>query len=168
MKHLAACSILAFLLLMPAIVIAQPAAAPGATEAAATDVAVANPEPAPAPATGAPADNLSQDPLGTIDELVQAIRAGHWRLVAATILALAMLALAWVRSNWAPAEKYFGGDRGGAILVGILALGGAVSVALASDSPLDWRLFVGALGVMWTAVGGFTWVKRIWSPKDEV
>lgn len=104
------------------------------------------------------------DPLGTVDKIVSAVRAGEWRFVASLLLALLMVALSRIREI-GPAKKFFSGDRGGAILVGILAVSGALASALATDARLDWRLFLGAAGVMWTAVGGYTWFKRIVWPK---
>lgn len=115
-----------------------------------------------APAT---TPSIEADPIGTVETLVKSIREGNWRLVAALALGLLMLGLAKAR-EWGPVAKLFSGDRGGAILVAVLALGGALSAALLSSASLDWKLFVGALGVAWTAVGGYTWAKRLIWPKD--
>ncbi|MHC4177401.1 MAG: hypothetical protein ACYSWU_07840 [Planctomycetota bacterium] len=112
----------------------------------------------------APADTSAEpDAVGTIEELVGAIRNGNWRMVAALGLVLLMLVLGKVRHK----VGFFKGDRGGAILLGVLSLGGALIVALQSDAPLDWKLFLGALGVMWTAAGGYNWFKRIIWPKKD-
>lgn len=110
-----------------------------------------------------PAEKVEQDPVGSAGELVGAIRSGQWRLVAALLLGFLMFALSKARDN----TSWFRGDRGGAILVGILAVGGALSTSLLSSGPIDWRLFVGSLGVMWTAVGGYTWAKRLIWPQDK-
>lgn len=109
-----------------------------------------------------PPEQAEEDTLGTLEQLVNAVRYGQWRLAASLVLALLMLALAKAR----PHMPWFEGDRGGAILVGVLALAGAISTALATTAPLDWRLFAGALAVMWTAVGGVQWIKRIVWPKE--
>jgi len=116
-------------------------------------------------ATGAqtPAAKVEADPAGSARELVAAIRGGNWRYVAALALAFMMFLLSRVRDK----VKWFKGDRGGAILVGILAVAGALSTALASSGPIDWRLLLGAAGVMWTAVGGYTWLKRLIWPADK-
>jgi hypothetical protein len=118
------------------------------------------------PANTVPADSPpnqpASDPLTTLGKLVDSVRGGQWRHAASLALILVMLALGKVRGKL----KWFKGDRGGAVLVGILALAGALSTALASDAALDWRLFLGAAGVMWTAVGGYTWAKRLIWPKD--
>jgi len=110
----------------------------------------------PAPPT------VEEDPMGAVERLIGHVRAGEWRMVAALILAFVMLALAKVRDR----IRWFKGDRGGAVLVMLLALGGALSAALATDAAVDWRLFLGAVGVAWTAAGGFTWFKRLIWPKD--
>lgn len=109
-----------------------------------------------------PVEAAEADPLGTAGDLVSAVREGNWRLVASLALALLMFGLSKVRDK----IKWFKGDRGGAVLVGILGLAGAVATALAGDGPLDWKLLLGALGVTWTAVGGYTWVKRLIWPAD--
>ena len=114
-----------------------------------------------------PAETAQADPIGTAGQLVADVRAGDWRHAAALVLALLMLGLGKLRNSWAPAKRFFGGDRGGAVLVGLLAVVGALSTALVADAPLDWRLFAGALMTAWTAVGGYIWVKRIWRPKDQ-
>lgn len=117
-----------------------------------------------APST--PAEQADEDPVGTLGELVAAVRAGQWRAAAALALALLMLALAKAR-NWGPAQRLFGGDRGGAILVMLLSLAGGLSTALASEAPLDWKLFLGVVTVAFTAVGGYTWIKRLIWPADK-
>jgi len=119
-------------------------------------------EPAVAPEV-TPAEKAEEDPMGTAVQLVQDIKSGNWRMVAAAVLAFLMLGLAKVRDK----VKFFSGDRGGAILVGILGLAGAISSALATDTALDWKLFVGAMGVTWTAVGGYSWIKKLWKPADH-
>jgi hypothetical protein len=116
---------------------------------------------ADAPAEAAP-EAAQKDPIGALLSLVEAVRGGQWRLVASLALGLLMFGLAKVRDK----VKWFSGDRGGAVLVGVLALAGALSTALASDASIDWRLFLGAAGVMWTAVGGYTWIKRLIWPQD--
>lgn len=152
----------------PAMAHAQPAieSAPlNAPEGA--ESATEPPAPTSPPATTVPAptgpDSAENDPVGALVRLVDAVRAGNWRLVASLALALLMLGLARVRDR----VRWFKGDRGGAVLVGTLALGGALSTALAASAPLGWDLFLGTLGVMWTAVGGYTWLKRLIWPQDQ-
>ncbi len=123
----------------------------------------------PVPAADAPAGaaeealpDVQEDPVGAVEELVAHIRAGEWRMVFSLALAFLMFALARVRGR----IPWFAGDRGGSILVFLLALLGAVSASLATPAPLDWKLFVGALGVTWMAVGGVNWVKRLIWPQD--
>jgi len=148
---------------------AAPAAAPTAPALSADAAPTAAPVDAPAPPAepaSTPAEKADEDPLGSLSELVKAVKEGNWRYAASLVLALLMLGLSKAR-RWGPMQKAFSGDRGGALLVGILALAGAFATALASSEPLDWKLFVGAAGVMFTAVGGYTWIKRLVWPSDR-
>ena len=136
----------------------------GAVEApAATEEAPAAPEVEEAPAEPTPVEKAEEDPLGEAAEVVNAIKSGNWRMAAAGLLAFLMLGLGKVRHK----VKWFDGDRGGAVLVGILGFGGALSTALASGVALDLQLFIGAFGVVFTAVGGYTWLKRLIWPQDK-
>lgn len=101
-------------------------------------------------------------PGDTFVELVLAVKNGHWRMAASLALVLLMLGIRRFRDKL----PYLKGDRGGAILVGIMGLAGALSAALATDAALDYKLVLGALGATWMAVGGYTWVKKILWPKD--
>jgi len=110
------------------------------------------------------APDVEADPVGSVERLLAHVRAGEWRMVAAFLIAFLMYGFS--RFKIRDRVKWFRGDRGGAVLVMLLALGAALSASLASQAPLDWRLFLGAVGVCWTAVGGFTWAKRLIWPKD--
>lgn len=114
------------------------------------------------PAAESPADTVEADPAGALVSFVESVRAGNWRGVAALVLGALMLVLGKVRDK----ISWFRGDRGGAILVMVLALAGTLSTALASSADLDSRLFAGAAGLAWTAVGGYTWFKRLVWPQD--
>lgn len=103
------------------------------------------------------------DPFEVLGKIVEAAGSGNWRLVAAFALVLVMMVVGKFRDRLA----IFRGDRGGALLVMVLALGGAVSTALMTDKPLDVSLFLGAVGTAFTAVGGFQWVKRLMKPVDK-
>lgn len=107
-----------------------------------------------------PVQAVEQDPLGSAGNLVTAIRQGNWRLAAAFFLALIMFALGKVRHQ----VKWFAGDRGGAILVMVLSLAGALSTSLAAGMPVDWKMFAAAIGIAWSAVGGYTWVRKMLWP----
>jgi hypothetical protein len=138
----------------------------GAVEApAATGTELMEPEAleeAPA-AEPTPAEQAEADPVGVATDVVNDVKAGDWRHAVAGMLALLMLALGKVRGK----IKYFDGDRGGAILVGVLGMAGAISTLLVSEAALDWRLFAGAFATVFTAVGGYTWIKRLIWPKDK-
>jgi len=148
------------------------ALAAGSVLADATDagaVAATAPVIAPAavpPAPALPADALlvsaQADPVGYLGSIVAAARAGQWRLVASGLLIAMMWAASFVRERF----RWTRGDRGGAVLVMVVSLAGTTATALATDAPLDWRLFMGAAGVAFTAVGAFTWVRRLLAPKD--
>jgi len=106
-------------------------------------------------------DSIADAP-GVVIQLIGAVRGGQWRLVASLVLVLMMFGLAKFRDK----VKWFKGDRGGSVLVGVLAVGAALPTALMTDVPLDLRLLVGALAVAWTSVGGYTWAKQIIWPRD--
>lgn len=141
------------LVAVPSVAYAQDAGVPASAEEA--------PEAPPAPA-GTPAEKAEEDPLSTAGELVSAVKNGNWRLAVALALGFLMMLLGRFRNKL----KWFKGDRGGAVLVMVLSLAGALSTALASSASMDWKLFLGAAGVAWTAVGGYTWAKRLIWPKD--
>lgn len=126
---------------------------------AAQEVGVVDAGPA---ASAEPEPEPSGDFVETLFQIVNDARAGNWRLVAAGVLALLMLALGKLRDK----IKWFRGDRGGAVLVMLLSLSGALSTALFSSAELDLRLFLGAAGIAWTAVGGYTWLKKLLWPGD--
>lgn len=117
----------------------------------------------PLPATQ-PNAMLSSDPGGLAWTLVTAAKSGNWRLASAAALALLMLGLGYTPVR----KKYFAGDRWGAVLVLLLGLGGGVVTALLSSAPITASLFLGSLGVAFTAAGGFIVVKRIIWPADGV
>lgn len=143
--------ILCLALLTPAYAYAQPAPEAPSTEVPAEE----------APAADVPAPEMN--PVDTLGDLVSAVKDGNWRLVVSLLLGIVMFAGAKFRDK----ISWFKGDRGGAILAMILAMAGAVATALASDAAMDWKLFLGAAGVAWTAVGGYTWIKRLFWPKDK-
>lgn len=104
-----------------------------------------------------PTTPKTAEPEVMTEDIIKAVRSGQWRMAASLALGLIMLFLGKVRDK----VKWFKGDRGGALLVALLAFAGALSTALASDAPLDWKLLLGTLGVMWTAVGGYSWIKKL-------
>jgi hypothetical protein len=115
---------------------------------------------APATVSAAPPAKATEDPLGSLAALVRAIKTGDYRMAAALALALVMVALSKVRDK----TKLFAGDRGGAILAAILGFAGALSTAIAAGAPIDLKLFTAAVQVTFIAVGGYTWIKRLWKP----
>jgi len=106
---------------------------------------------------------LPSDPGGLAWLLVTAAKDGNWRIAAAAVLSLLMLGLSYtpVRS------KLFKGDRGGAILVLLLAVAGGVVTALVASVPISGALLLGSIGVAFTAAGGYQIIKRIIWPATE-
>ncbi len=96
-----------------------------------------------------------------VASIVQDARGGHWRYAAAGALALLMLALGKARDR----ATWFRGDRGGAVLVLVLSLAGALSTVLASGAPLGFDVLLGAIGTAFTAAGGYTVVRRLLWPR---
>ncbi len=113
------------------------------------------------PGPGTPADRIEHDPVGTVQDVIKAARAGQWRYVAAVILGgLMVLGIRF-------GGKVFGStQRGKAGMVAVLALLGAFSSSLATSMPLDGALLLGALGVAWLAVGMREWLSAMLWPKD--
>lgn len=107
--------------------------------------------------------DVGSDPVGFLERFVKAVKEGNWKTVGALVLVVLMLVLAKVRDKVA----WFKGDRGGAVLVAILGLASGFATALISGAPITWQLVAGIIGMTWTAVGGYTWVKRIVWPKDK-
>lgn len=113
-----------------------------------------------------PIDKVEKDPVGLALDIVEAVQSEQWRLVAAFALSLMMFLLSKFRKRLTFFRELFGGDRGGAILVMLLAVMGAMVTALMTTVPINWQFFIGAVGVAWTAVGGYTWLKRLLWPKE--
>jgi len=98
------------------------------------------------------------------DSLASAFRGardGNWRLLAGALLSVIMTIAYKLNVRQLPV---FSGDRGGAILVMVLSLLGAAATALVSEQPINLQLILGAVGVAFTAVGGWTWIKRMIKP----
>lgn len=110
-------------------------------------------------------DSATKSAGGLLSDVFSGFKGGNWRLVVAGILSLLMIALGKVREMpWSP----FKGDRGGAILVLLLAEITAVIGALGLDAPVTFSLILGALLTGATAAGGYAIVRRIIWPKAGV
>lgn len=135
---------------------AQPEDGTAVPEATATD--------APSDSQPAAPPDIEGDPIGSIEQFVLAIKSGNWKMVGSLALALVMLVLVKLRDR----IKWFAGDRGGAVLVMVLGLLGGFAAALHAGATVDWKLVLGIVGTVWTAVGGVQWVKRLIWPQDKV
>jgi hypothetical protein len=111
-----------------------------------------------------PAPPVDSDPIAIGKDILQAAKGGQWRLLVAGILSL-LMTLSWKLKirTW----SIFKGDRGGAILLMILALAGSFSTALATEAPVSLELVLGAVSVAFTSVGAWQWGKRLLWPKDD-
>lgn len=113
---------------------------------------------APAKASD-PVKDTEADPVGAVGKIFAAVKEGNWRMVAALVLSLCMLMFAKARQNW----KLFAGKRGGAVAVMLLSLVGGFATSLAAGAPIDWGLIIAVVGTAWTAVGGYTWLRDLFS-----
>jgi hypothetical protein len=109
------------------------------------------------------AEQVSSDPIAGAGRMVNAMRDGNWRLVAAFVLALIMACLTRMRDRW----RLFRGDRGGAALVMTIAMLGVFAATLASGVPITMEAIVAGAATAWTACGGYNWFKRILWPNDQ-
>lgn len=135
---------------------------PAPPGAAVTSPAAAGPPAVTAPAPADPAA-AATPPAPSVDRAITALRTGNWRLLAAVVLSFVMAGLGRLRARVA----WLRGDRGGAVLVAALALLGSLAVSLEAGAPVDGKLILTALAITWTAVGGYTWVKRLIWPADK-
>lgn len=121
------------------------------------DAGVSAPAPVVDSATGETGDVGSD-----ISQVIASARSGNWKLLLGGLLSLLMtLAYKFKVRELA----IFKGDRGGAILVMLLALMGAFASALSLNQPINLNLVVSAIGIAFTAVGGWAWFNKILKPK---
>lgn len=112
--------------------------------------------PAAAPGGAAPT------PQTSIGDVVAAARAGKWLVAIGGALILLTALLRWVAAR--AGLKWFATDRGGAVLVGLTSLFSALGTTLiAPGAHLDFTTFAAALAVTWSAAGGYSWLKKIFS-----
>lgn len=120
------------------VVVATPAAAPGGA--------------APLPET-------------TVGDVVAAARAGKWLVAIAGALILLVFALRFLAAQLKLA--FFATDRGGAVLVGLTALATVLgATAAAPGAHFDLSTLGAIAAATWSAAGGYTWLKSIFSPRD--
>lgn len=114
------------------------------------------------PSVKLPAPVPGDDELNSLlVNTVKSVQEGNWKLAISGVLFLLMFVLRAIKL------PILQGDRGGAISVMVFALLGAFGTALASGAPITLGLITGAVTIAFTAVGGFTWVKRVWKPRDK-
>lgn len=104
----------------------------------------------------------TEDPVGAMNNLVQAVRDGNWSMVAACVL----IVLVWFARKFNTKISFFQGDRGGPILVFALSFAGAISTSLMASEPISFKMFLAASQIALMAIGGFVGVKKILWPSD--
>lgn len=110
-----------------------------------------------------PAEKVEDDPLGSATELVGHIREGNWRMASSLALAFLMFLIMKFRDR----IKWFGTDRGAAVLVMVLSLAGGLSTSLAAGLPINLNLAIAVVGGAWTAAGSYHWFRSVFFPKDK-
>ncbi len=155
MLVLAAAAGLATALYAPALASGDPSAA---LEAHAVDAAVAAPVPVAPPAAHEPSD-----PIAWATSVYEAVRGGHWAIVAGLVL----IAVTWVfrrfiLSDWAWVRT----DRGGVLLAGLLSIVGAFTNASLAGQWMDGKAWLAALEAALVAMGGYVGVRRLIWPAD--
>lgn len=121
------------------VVVATPAAAPGGA--------------APMPET-------------TVGDVVAAARAGKWLVAIAGALILLVAFLRFLAGKLK--LSFFQTDRGGAVLVGLTALATVLgATAAAPGAHFDTSTLGAIAAATWSAAGGYTWLKSIFSPRDQ-
>lgn len=104
-----------------------------------------------------------QDPVSDVVQVVEDIRSGNWRMVAAGVLSLIMFGLMRIRDE----IGWFGTDRGAAVLVMLLSLSGGLFTSLTAGLPINMMFFVAAVGTALMSAGGYHWVRTVFWPKDK-
>lgn len=138
----------------------------GASMAYAEDAAQA-PDATALDGTTITADRANQDDAsGSVKQLVEAVRDGHWKLAAGAALVLLVWVTRWAARKWAvPGGKlaWLTSKWGARILLVVLAVGGGVGQALIGGVPISIDLILA--GVETTAAGFLGW--EVARPKLE-
>jgi hypothetical protein len=104
---------------------------------------------------------LAPDPEQTgtfLKLLLDAVSSRNWPLLAALVVVLAVYLVRRFATSRIP---WLGTDRGGAVLVLVTSLAGAVATAQAGGAGLSLPLLVEALSVALSAAGGFNLAKKL-------
>ena len=139
--------------------------APAATDAAPAAVVV---EEAKVEQPVAPAVSPTPAPTeaSAIVGIVQSAHQGNWKLAMAGLLSLLVLVIR--KLNLHTIVPFFKGDRGGSILVMVMAVVGALGSALSTPGMhITVDTFVAAIGVGLTSVGGYHWLGNMLNPADK-
>ena len=92
------------------------------------------------------------DPIGAAQDFYKAIRSSEW--IPAFGLGL-MLLVAAVRWGGSKISDWFTTRTGGYVVALTSAFGVTFGAALNAGQPFSWSLFAMAIGIAWTASGGY-------------
>lgn len=115
----------------------------------------------------------ADDPIGFLSRLYAAVESGEWLpALALAVIGLVFAIRKWKVLRWAlpdAADDWLATDRGGAVLaLSVALLGAAANAVLAGDGLPSLEALGSALKVAFLAAGGFTIVKKIFKPSDEI
>lgn len=135
--------------------------------ALASDAGVAttsNPDAGTAAPIPASVDAAGDDPVDTIGQFVQAVKAGDWREATGLALILAVALMLWAARKFSSVGDWIKErDWAGVLVTFLAALLGALGSALLGEQPVDLDLFVAAFRVGVAAVAGYAvlWKKLV-------
>ena len=99
--------------------------------------------------------------------IIDAARHKHWRLLVALCLSVLVFGLKWLGTNKAPwpwLRSFLTTDRGGAALLFLTAVVGALSTLLLAKAAVTVDVVIDALVNAVMAAGGYTLLKRLVGP----
>jgi len=160
--------LLAALLLVPATTLAQQPAPPPVVPAAAMDAAPAAPaalDAAPVAPVTALQDggtsvklpDIEKDTAGFFNAAWQAFNSKNWKGLAA----LALIALVWLIRKFGAKVSWLASDRGGAVLVMVMAFLTVFATALGSGAKITGGVVLNCAYLAFIAAGAWTWTKKI-------
>lgn len=122
-----------------------------------------------APAALADAGPVGPATLPTLDNsdafmknAFDAVMSKNWTMVTA----LALIAFVWLLRKFGSKRlPFLATDRGGAMLVMVTSVLGALATALGAGRPVSGDVLRQAVTLGFLAAGGWTWVKKVMRPK---
>lgn len=115
------------------------------------------------PAANAIAPDLDKDPGGFAASMLNAAKAGKWRLLAGGLLVVVV----WLTRRFGSrAVPWLSTDRGGVALVLILGVLVGMATALAADAPITLDLLLGGISIALGGAGTYVAAKKSVAPRD--